>query len=527
MRSDEHPPGDKATQPGEERGENSRLLRIALNLTAKLPPRGKAIIANLALLASWMVLYRAVYPYLGVIFTRQEFRTNQVILVGAVLLVFWQVRRGQLSLHLNALPQLYPAALVFALGSSVLYLANERFLGVNTLSASLFGLGTYGLLGLWMTPIRWRKGLIAALLLIGALPFGEHMQTFIGYPVRLLTASVVGAGLAKMGVHSLGIDTILVFESGLAQVDLPCSGVKSLWTGGLFLLAATWIEARRLDLRWFAVVFSFSFLLLLANLGRVAVLVVVGQVAGWRLFAEMLHVPLGVLGFAGACAAAVFFLRRFTRPFGTQPFGIMSAPRPTWLTPLVAGLVLGMALLYTPRHQSASAHLAQGWSFSAELQVEPWPFTPGELEWLSRDASGQFERWRFHWGEYSGSMLLAISDNWRSHHRPERCFEVYGLSIENAYPYLAAPDLPVRLVLLGDGKGKNIYSAVYWFQSADIATEDYAARIWADLTPDRQPWVLVTLVFDGGVEPTSEPATALYRSLRQSVQLKLEGDRAP
>ncbi|MFO7625192.1 MAG: exosortase O [Anaerolineales bacterium] len=527
MRSDEHPPEDKATQPGEARVQNSRLLRIALNLTAKLPPRGKAIFANLALLASWIVLYRAVYPYLGVIFTRQEFRTNQVILVGVALLLYWQVRRGQFNLRLDTLPQLHPAALALVLGSSVLYLANERFLGVNTLSASLFGLGTYGLLGLWMTPIRWRKGLIAALLLIGALPFGEHMQTFIGYPVRLLTASVVGAGLAKMGVHSLGIDTILVFESGLAQVDLPCSGVKSLWTGGLFLLAATWIEARRLDLRWFTVAFSFSVLLLLANLVRVAILVVVGQVAGWRLFAEMLHVPLGVLGFAGACGAAVLLLRRFTQPLPAQPVGVTSVPPPTWLIPLVAGLVLGMALLYAPRPHSASANPIQGWSFSPELQVEPWPFTPSELEWLSRDAGGQVERWRFRWRELSGSMLLAISDSWRSHHRPESCFEVYGLSIENAYPYLAAPDLPVRLVSLGDGKGKNIYSAAYWFQSADIATEDYAARIWADLAPDRQPWVLVTLVFDDDVDLTSEPAPALYRSLRQSVQLKLEGDRSP
>jgi hypothetical protein len=39
-------------------------------------------------------------------------------------------------------------------------------------------------------------------------------------------------------------------------------------------------------------------------------LVVVGQVAGWRLAAEMLHVPLGVLGFIAVCSVVVKCLRR-------------------------------------------------------------------------------------------------------------------------------------------------------------------------------------------------------------------------
>jgi exosortase O len=102
---------------------------------------------------------------------------------------------------------------------------------INTLSATLFGLATYGLLGLWLEPQRWRRGLPAALLLVGVLPFGEHLQTFVGYPVRILTAALVQKGLAAAGAHSVGMETILVFENGVSQVDIPCSGVKSLWTG--------------------------------------------------------------------------------------------------------------------------------------------------------------------------------------------------------------------------------------------------------------------------------------------------------
>ena len=129
--------------------------------------------------------------------------------------------------------------------------------------------------------------------------------------MRLLTALLVREGLAILGFQSIGVDTILVFENGISQVDLPCSGVKSLWTGGIYMLAATWIERRRFHQSWLLVGFVFALLLIVANLARVAVLVTAGQALGWRLLAEMLHVPLGVLGFAAACATLVWMLRRF------------------------------------------------------------------------------------------------------------------------------------------------------------------------------------------------------------------------
>src|SRR3990172_6472808 len=193
-----------------------------------LPAR---LAANAGILVLWFWLYRPVYRYLGVIFTREEFRTNQIVLVGVIALIAMQVRRGDLRLRMDVLPQLYPPALGLALLGSALFLAAEHFLDINTLSASLFGLGCYGLLGLWIRPRQFRQGLPAALLLIGAPPFCEHMETFVGYPVRLLTARIVRDGLAAIGYPALGVETILVFENGVSQVDLPCSGVKSLWTG--------------------------------------------------------------------------------------------------------------------------------------------------------------------------------------------------------------------------------------------------------------------------------------------------------
>ncbi len=503
---------------------NDTLTRATPN-PATSWPRAARVAGNAVVVGLWLWLYRPVFDYLAIIFSREDFRTNQLVLVGVLALIAVQARKGQLHLQLDTAPRWSPPALVLALGGSALYLAVERFLDVNTASASLFGLASYGLLGLWMEPRRWRQGLPAALLLIGALPFGEHMQTFIGYPVRILTASIVRDGLEAVGVASIGVDTILVLENGVSQVDLPCSGVKSLWTGLLFLVAATWLERRRLNLRWLLVALVFAALLFVANLARVGVLVVVGQVLAWRLAAEMIHIPLGVLGFIAACAAAVALLR-LQRPIAERERRDSAAVRPAWLTPVLAAAILGMALVYTPRPRIGLAQPPPAWEFPASLAVKPLPLKPDEVEWLTRDGAESAKRFDFEWrtlnrGHITGSMLLITSKTWRAHHRPERCLEVYGLSLDDSRVHLVAPDFPVRFVSLGGDQ--QPMSATYWFQSACHTTDDYATRIWADLAPQREPWVLVTILFNGAQDPCAADMQAFYLALHEVVARHLEG----
>lgn len=483
--------------------------------------------ANGAIVALWLALYRPVLDYLATVFTRADFRTNQLLLIGILILIALQARQSRARLQLDAAPQIRLPALALALGASAGFLLAERFLDVNTLSAALFGLATYGLLGLWLEPARWRSGLPVALLLIGVLPIGDHLQTFVGYPMRIATAGIVRDGLAAAGVHSVGVDTILVFENGISQVDVPCSGVKSLWTGMLFLLAATWIQRKPLNARWLAVAAIFAVLLFVANLARVAVLVAVGQVAGWPLAAEMLHVPLGVLGFAAACAAAAALLSKFAVGASAPAERIEARTkseyaRPAWLAPALLAAIGLMALVYAPRPQTAAAQSLPAWTFPAELSTTPAPLTERETAWLARDGVEAAERWRFQWRGLGGSLLLVTSSTWRAHHRPERCFEVYGLSLDDSRTHLASADFPVRFVSLGDGQRASLLSASYWFQSAERVTDDYGVRIWSDLAPQRARWVLVSILFDGLVDPNSEDAAALYEALRSNVAASLE-----
>ncbi|MCB9076696.1 MAG: exosortase O [Anaerolineaceae bacterium] len=477
------------------------------------------LVFNALVVGLWLWLYRPIFDYLAIIFTREDFRTNQIVLIAIVILIGMRLRRSDHRLRLDIEPHLAPLPLSLALGGSLAYLLVERFLDINTLSAGLFGLATYGLLGLWLAPRPWRQGLPAALLLIGALPFGEHLQTFVGYPLRILTAGIVRDGLGAAGVGSVGIDTILVLENGVSHIDLPCSGIKSLWTGALFLIAATWIERRPINLRWLLSALIFAGLLFAANLARVSLLVVVGQVAGWPLAAEMLHVPLGVLGFVAACLGALGLLRlqKPLPPLDDERERVAQLTRPPWLLPGLAVAIVAMGLLYSPRPHTGLTTAPLQWAFPPDLVTEPMPLTPDEFEWLTRDGAESADRHRFEWRGLTGSMILITSSTWRGHHRPERCFEVYGLSLEDSQTQLINPDFPLRVVSLGYGDKAAQLSAVYWFQSAHRTTDDYATRMWADLDPGRERWVLVSMLFDDHHDPAAGDLSELYTALHQAV----------
>jgi exosortase O len=149
------------------------------------------------------------------------------------------------------------------------------------------------------------------------------------------------------------------------------------------------------------------------------------------------------------------------------------------------------------------------------------PLTAEEIWWLTKDGAESADRRRFQWGDVSGSMLLITSYTWRAHHRPERCFEVKGLAVDNLQTHLVDPAFPTRLVSLGRGDQPHTHSAVYWFQAADRITEDYGTRMWADVTLQRQRWVLVSLLFDDNRPPDRAELDAFYRTIAATVAEQL------
>ena len=189
------------------------------------------------------------------------------------------------------------------------------------------------------------------------------------------------------------------------------------------------------------------------------------------------------------------------------------------MTLIITIFLMGFA--YAPRPLIGLSEEAAAWSFSPQLKTDSMPLQPDEQEWLTKDGAEAAERVRFSWGDVSGSMILITSKTWRAHHRPERCFEVYGLVLNESSTHLVAQDQPVRYVSLGDPKSSQAATATYWFQSAAQTTDDYATRIWSDLATQRERWVLVSILFDEVYDRDAEDVQALYRSIHETVGQRL------
>ncbi len=472
---------------------------------------------NVVLVGVWAWLYKRLLGYVSVIMFRSDFRLNQLLLIMVVLLAGWHFRKRGARVNLTAVPTLHIQAITMTLGGAIAYMLCEKYIGINTLSTSFMILGSYGLIGLWMSPHTWRKSLPVAFLIVCVLPFGTMLQTFLGYPMRIITADIVQTMLVQMGIPTITTSTILVTVNGIANIDLPCSGVQSIWTGTMFLMAATWLEKRKLNLKWIGIWLVLMVLLFIANFTRVFTLTILGAVWNWWEIAEIVHVPLGVCGFVFACGGALFLLRKQARLDGTKS-GAMARPV-RWLAPLLIGIVALMAITHKPFYQPASALQPISWVYPAAFNVTADPLEPNQYELLMRDGADSADRYRFSWRGQTGSIILVGSHTWRAHHLPERCFEVAGhkpLAIE---PIMVGDAFSLRTLTLMD----TDQTAAFWFQSAAQTTNDYTQRIWADFVQPRDNWVLVSILFDGNVDHESADMQAFYEQLHETVgnQLKL------
>lgn len=496
--------------------------------------------ANLAIAVLWLGLFAPVLAHLSRIYARQDMSVSLLALLAILAVLIWRARgRRMRGLDWTRSPRLRPAPALLALGAALGYLAVARFLDIHILEDALFGLGSYGLAGLWMGRPAWRRGWPVLLLVVATLPFGYHLDTFVGYPLRVWTAGVASSLLGGRLPAGGGAEAVLLLENQVAAVDLACSGVKGLWTGSLLLLAAAWLSGAGLGWRLLLAAAVQNLLLVLANLLRVTALAGVGLALGQPVVAGWLHLPLGVLGFAAAALVGLRVLRGPDTGSAILPRGPAAEPAGREASrPVVAGVILFALLLlnlaYRPRSPltatvaPAASEQTMPWTWPPGLRVTPLPLKASDAAWLAADGAAAVERMRFGGGALSGSLILVLAGTWRAHHAPERCFEVYGLKRLDSRPLvLDDGDLGLRLVSLGGADGRPSHTALYWFQSASgRMTGDYAARIWADLPPHREPWVLASVLFDRPVAADAPATLDLVRSLRRAIAAGWKG-KAP
>lgn len=466
-----------------------------------------------------------------------------VVLLGAIALVLafkgWQARD-----RFSVVPQWRGGPVAVLVLGMLLSAAIRLAFGHEALSFCGFAIATYGLLGLFLSPQDWRQGIPAALLMGGLLPVSLQFGSGLGFSLRVVTAGAVEQVLAIAGVAAISAHDVIVLENSIAHVDLPCSGLKSVAVGLLFLSGCSWLEGRKVGWRWLGVAVCCVVSLIVANVCRVLALVVVGEVAQQHALADTIHVPLGVIGFAIACALTWFLLQtvpQYTSDNSQDSSGTRVTGQPMlaiarWT--LVAGMV---AMSLVPAVSVANATVAEiAWPDS--FQLEDLELTPAERQFFDRDPLASSHKYRFEWGEeadrsLTGSLLLVASPSWRSHHAPELCYVGNGFRVDRmrsvTIPVESAPiaslslpartggdPFPARWISLENDR----LSAMYWFQSETATTDNLLDRIWAAIAHRDRAWVMVSVLFERSRQPDEAIVQQFARQTRIAIARSFHGE---
>jgi exosortase O len=423
----------------------------------------------------------------------------------------------------NLVLRRYP--LLLMLGSSIFSIALQWIIDVKQVTVILFILGTYGLCGLLMEPVGWQKQLPIAGLLACILPFSSQFNSGLGLPVRVLTAQVVEQLLWVLQIGAISSYDIIVLENGIAHIDVPCSGIKTLLVGTLFLLAVTWIENRKLGLKWLAVCVANLLMLVSANAARVTVLVLVTQVFKHPNYAEIIHIPLGIIGLVCACFVTWLMLQRIPKLTTAKASNFYSKNNSEILKnqPLAKpGLIVTVAVLavisqlyHVEREKIAIAPLR----FSAEIVSESIPLNAGEQKFFGNYPDTKTEKIRFVSGSLRGSMITVASTSWETYHAPELCFAASGIAVNRIEKRQLTPDVTARWLSLNN----NQLSATYWLQSPQLTTDNFISRIVSDITQKNHSWVLVSILFDSNVKPDSHELKDFASNVHNAIQQSFIG----
>jgi exosortase O len=481
-------------------------------------------IATLGLIAAWLYAQRRSLDWLW----QSAFQGSRyylaILAIGIVLVSVQAIRhyrRGESYTNfISATPKLAPAPLTLMIGSAVLAIAFTWLVDLNQLSALFFLLGSYGLAGLFIENDWWRKNLPVAALVSLVLPFSAQFDSGLGIPARVLTAQLVQQLLSYWQISAISSHDIIVLENGIAQVDLPCSGLKSLWTGTVFLLAATWLEGRRISFRWLLILFASLWLLVAVNSARVLGLVAIAYIWQQPFFAGILHLPLGVLGFICACALTWLMLQVIPKHQNLSP---LDRPKekinlaPNIKSPLLASIAISLILVSQLHYSSPVPLSIDRVQWPTKIVSERLPLTSVEERFFNRYQNNtKPEKWRFTVGNLSGSFLVVASTSWQTYHPPELCLMGMGLKIDSVKTKAIAPSVQGRWLSLDNGQ----FSATYWLQSPQQTTDDLSTRIWSEISHKSHNWVLISILFDRSFSPdnpeVSQFVSAIYQSIKGS-----------
>ena len=405
---------------------------VIVHLSRWLATRGPQAGLATLLVGAWVLLFRDTLVGLVAVAPRNAVLIDVALAAGLVGLLARHVLVAPLVPVLRATPL---AVVVACVGA---HLADAAFTQIDLASGIFMVIGAWGLLGLYVSPARWLQALPLALAGLCALPVGPALDLYVGFPLRRATASIAFTVLAPVLPAELVTETIIVVDGGAAgmQVDLPCSGVRSLWSGAVFWAAATWIERTRIGLVWWIASVGFVAVLVATNLVRVVALVSLYAFAP-PIASELLHVALGVIAFVAACSIGWLVLRCLPRVRARVEVAIVPRARP------IGGVIFGLliaAAIPLPRIDGAPPTTP---TIDGEW-AQPVALTDAETRLFRSRGAVAVGKWNIDHGAAHGQLLLVHSRSWRAQHRPDVCHAASGRHVDDDRTIMIDADFPIR-----------------------------------------------------------------------------------
>ncbi len=220
-----------------------------------------------------------------------------VLTVALIAAIGWRPVRQSSRFH--PVP-LLPLAAMLAIYAAAHAIAPQIILAAIAVTAVLYAL--YRALVGQRPPLAF-FGLVAL-----SLPVLPSLQFVLGYPMRVVSASITVALLQLQGLAVTREGTHMLWAGETIQFDAPCSGVNMLWAGLMLTLAAcvVWRSGWRMT----AIAVCASLLLTIAaNVLRAVSLFYVeaGLIAG---AAPWWHEAIGLAAFAMSAGTTLWMLQR-------------------------------------------------------------------------------------------------------------------------------------------------------------------------------------------------------------------------